>query len=149
MPVLNNVLPLAEFKARSKQVTILTDISPDLPLFPLDDKQIEEALTQLLDNAIKFNRFDGAVTVAARSVADWIVITVADTGIGIDAGQLKSIWEIFEQNSDPVRRGQEGLGLGLVLAKYIIDAHHGLIELKTQPGRGSTFIVKLPRHNST
>jgi signal transduction histidine kinase len=145
-PVLSSVLPLAEFKARSKQVTILTDVPPELPLFPLDDKQIEEALTQLLDNAIKFNRVGGTVKLVVRPLAEWLVIAVIDSGIGIDQARLESIWEMFEQNSDPVRRAQEGLGLGLVLAKYIVEAHHGVIEVKTKPGQGSTFIIKLPQH---
>jgi signal transduction histidine kinase len=72
-------------------------------------------------------------------------VTVADTGMGIEAQQMEMIWQAFEQGIDPVRRSQEGLGLGLALARHIIAAHCGTIEVKTKLGSGSTFTVKLPR----
>ncbi len=143
--VFNEVLPLAEFKARSKDIIIQTDIRPNLPPLPLDVKQIEEALTQLLDNAIKFNRPGGKIKVCARANVHWVTVTVADTGMGIEAQQMEMIWQAFEQGIDPVRRSQEGLGLGLALARHIIAAHCGTIEVKTKLGSGSTFTVKLPR----
>jgi PAS domain S-box-containing protein len=144
-PVFNTILPLAEFKARSKEITVETDITPDLPSFPLDVKQMEEALIQLVDNAIKFNRPGGRVRISARTDGDWVMIAVSDTGVGIEAEQMNKIWEVLEQGVDPVRRAQEGLGLGLVLARYIVEAHRGTIEVETSPGEGSTFTVKLPR----
>jgi two-component system sensor histidine kinase/response regulator len=58
---------------------------------------------------------------------------------------MNRIWEVLEQKADPVRRAQEGLGLGLVLARYIVEAHRGTIEVESTPGQGSTFSVKLPR----
>lgn len=144
-PVFRELLPLTEFKARTKEITIETDIAPKLPFFPLDVKQMEEALTQLVDNAIKFNRPGGKIKISACADDDWVIVTVSDTGIGIEAEQMNRIWEIFEQGVDPVRRAQEGLGLGLVLARYIVEAHHGTIETESIPGQGSTFRVKLPR----
>lgn len=144
-PVFNDVLPLAEFKARSKDIALEVDIRPRLPAFPLDVKQIEEALIQLLDNAIKFNRPGGKIKVSARANAHWVILTVADSGIGIEAAQMELIWQAFEQGIDPLRRAQEGLGLGLALARYIVAAHYGTIEVKTKLGYGSTFTIKLPR----
>jgi signal transduction histidine kinase len=144
--VFNEVLPLAEFKARGKNIIIETDICPDLPPLPLDVKQIEEVLIQLLDNAIKFNRPDGQIKVTVRANPQWVILTVADTGIGIEAERLELIWQAFEQGVDPVRRTQEGLGLGLALTRHIIAAHCGTIEVKTKSDEGSTFTIKLPRH---
>jgi len=144
-PVFNNLVPLAEFKARSKEVAVETDISPDLPSFPLDVKQMEEALTQLVDNAIKFNHPGGKIKINAQANDDWVMIAVSDTGRGIEEEQMDRIWEVFEQGTDPLRRAQEGLGLGLVLARYIVEAHRGTIEIETTPDQGSTFTVKLPR----
>ena len=143
--VFNNVLPLAEFRARSKGIAIERDIQPDLPLLLLDVKQMEEAITQLLDNAIKFNRTGGKIKVSTRVNSRWLVLTIADTGVGIESEQMESIWQTFEQGVDPIRRSQEGLGLGLALARHIVAAHQGLIEVKTRLGIGSTFTVKLPR----
>ncbi len=144
-PVLNNVIPLAEFRARSKEITVETEIASNLPSFPLDVKQMEEALTQLVDNAIKFNRPGGKIKISAQADDDWVIIAVSDTGIGIEPEQMNRIWEVLEQKADPVRRAQEGLGLGLVLARYIVEAHRGTIEVESTPGQGSTFSVKLPR----
>lgn len=144
-PIFNNVLPLAEFKARSKEILVESDIAPALPAFPLDVKQIEEALTQLVDNAIKFNQAGGKVKISAWADDEWVRIAVSDTGRGIEAEQMNRIWEVFEQGSDPLRRAQEGLGLGLVLARYIVEAHRGAIEVDTALGQGSTFTIKLPR----
>jgi PAS domain S-box-containing protein len=144
-PVFNNVIPLAEFKARGKEITVETEIAPKLPSFPLDVKQMEEALIQLIDNAIKFNRSGGKVKISAQADDDWVIIAVSDTGIGIEPEQMNRIWEVLEQKADPVRRAQEGLGLGLVLARYIVEAHRGTIEVESMLGQGSTFSVKLPR----
>lgn len=143
-PVFENVLPLTEFKARSRGIAIETDIALDLPLLPMDVKQMEEALTQLLDNAVKFNRTEGIIKVTAQANDGWGILRVSDTGIGIEAKLLGKIWDVFEQNADPLRRAQEGLGVGLSIARYIVEAHHGTIEVETIPGQGSTFTVKLP-----
>jgi len=145
-PVFNEVVALAEFKARSKDITVETHIDPNLPPFPLDVKQMEEALTQLVDNAIKFNRRGGTVKISAQvdTGDNQVLIAVADTGVGIEEELMSRVWEAFEQGVDPLRRAQEGLGLGLVLARYIVEAHKGTIEIETTPGQGSTFTVKLP-----
>ncbi len=147
-PVFNDVIPVAEFKARSKEIAIETDIAPNLPLFPLDVKQMEEALTALLDNAIKFNQPGGKIKVSAQATDDWVNIIVSDNGIGIEPERIEMIWKIFEQGADPLRRGQEGLGLGLTLAHYIVEAHHGTIEIETALGQGSVFTLNLPTHQN-
>lgn len=147
-PVFQNVIPLAEFMARSKEIILETDITPDLPPLPLDVKQIDEALTQLLDNAVKFNRAGGKIMLSAQADDKWVTITISDTGVGIETEQLDRIWELFEQGTDPLRRAQEGLGLGLVLARYIVEADRGTIEVESTLGQGSTFTVKLPRLKS-
>ncbi len=144
-PIFNNVIPVAEFKARSKEITIKSDIASKMPFFPLDVKQMEEALTQLVDNAIKFNEAGGQVNISAQADENWVKIAVSDTGIGIEPEQMNRIWEVFEQGVDPLQRAQEGLGLGLVLSRYIIEAHRGVIEVESTPGQGSTFTIKLPK----
>jgi PAS domain S-box-containing protein len=148
-PVFQMIIPVAEYKARPKQITIDTEIPPDLPALPIDVKQIEEALTQLLDNAIKFNPPGGKVRIEAQTDETWVIIAITDTGIGIEAEQLSRMWEPFEQGADPLQRAQEGLGLGLALAHHIVAAHRGHIEVESTPGQGSTFKVKLPRAKSS
>jgi PAS domain S-box-containing protein len=148
-PVLDTVIPLAEFKARTKEITVETEIAAKLPFFPLDVKQMEEVLTQLVDNAIKFNQTSGKIRISAQAHDDWITIAVSDSGVGIEAEQMNRIWEVFEQGSDPLKRAQEGLGLGLVLARYIVEAHRGTIEIESILNRGSTVTIRLPRTEMT
>jgi signal transduction histidine kinase len=148
-PVLENVVLLAEFKARSKGITLETEITPDLPTLHLDAKQLEEALNQLVDNAIKFNQAGGAIKISVAPDHQGVKIAVSDTGTGIEAEDINRIWEIFEQGIDPIRRAQEGLGLGLVLARYIVEAHRGTIRVETKRGKGSTFTVRLPKRRAT
>ena len=61
---------------------------------------------------------------------------------------MAAVWELFEQGADPLRRAQEGLGLGLTLVRHIVEAHYGTIEIETTPGQGSTFTVKLPKYKN-
>ncbi len=147
-PVLSEVLPLAEFKARSREIGFETDIPSDLPRLRLDVKEMAEALDQLLDNAIKFNRPGGRVKVTVRVEPETVSLIVADTGAGIKPETLARMWEVFEQDVDPLRRAQAGLGLGLVLAREIVEAHHGTITVVTEAGQGSRFTVTLPRPES-
>jgi len=144
-PILDKVLPLVECKARSKEIVIEADLAPNLPRIRLDLKQMEEALTQLLDNANKFNPSGGQIKITTQVDDAWLIIPVSDTGVGIKPEQMDLIWELFEQDSDPFRRAQEGLGLGLALASSIVEAHGGLIDVDTTGGQGSTFTVKLPK----
>lgn len=144
-PVFQEVIPLVEFRARSKEITVETELMPDLPALLLDVKQMSEALTQLLDNAVKFNRPGGKIKLSARADEEWLIVTISDTGMGIETEQVYRMWELFEQGADPLRRAQEGLGLGLVLAHHIIQAHQGVVEVASIPEQGSTFTVKLPR----
>lgn len=144
-PIIVSVLALADFKARSKQIVIETDIAPNLPPLLIDVKQIEEALNQLLDNAIKFNHIGGKAKFTAQADSDWVILTVSDTGTGIEDRLLDKVWNVFEQAADPLRRAQEGLGVGLSVARHIIEAHQGEINVATRLGQGSIFTVKLPR----
>ena len=148
-PVLEQVLPLAEFKARSREIGLETDIPTDLPRLRLDVQEMAEALDQLLDNALKFNRPGGQVKFMVEVRPESVLLTVADTGEGIRPETLDRMWEVFEQDVDPLRRAQAGLGLGLVLARQIIEAHQGTITVETELGQGSTFTVTLPRPKST
>jgi signal transduction histidine kinase len=86
--------------------------------------------------------------ISVRLERPWIILIIRDTGLGIEAEQMELIWQTFEQGVDPLRRAQEGLGLGLALARYIISAHRGTIEVKTKLGSGSTFTIKLPQSSA-
>jgi len=141
--VTNAILPL-EMIAKSRKVTVATDIPNDLPTIQADPERISEAVFHLVQNAIKFNRPQGTVHVIVRAEKEEVIIEVEDTGVGVPADKLASLWESFIQMADPLRRGVEGLGIGLALVKYVATAHGGRVWAQSVEGQGSTFGFSLP-----
>ena len=94
------MLPLAEFKARSREIRFETDIPIELPPLRLDVQEMAEALDQLLDNAIKFNRPGGRVKFSVAVQPESVLLSVLDTGEGIKAETLERMWQVFEQDVD-------------------------------------------------
>jgi signal transduction histidine kinase len=98
----------------------------------------------LLDNAIKFTRLNGTVTLDAAVSDGQLSISVTDDGPGIPAAELQHVWDSFLQMSSSLERGLQGLGLGLAMARCIVEAHNGQISVKSKMGAGSTFTIALP-----
>lgn len=107
-------------------------------------ERLREALQHLVHNAIKFNQPGGQVFISYAVEGDMLTCQVRDTGAGIPPEQLPAIWQGFYQASDPMRRGVEGLGLGLALVKLIVESHHGEVWAESTPGEGSTFGFRIP-----
>jgi signal transduction histidine kinase/CheY-like chemotaxis protein len=107
-----------------------------------DEQRIRQVLLNLLTNSVKFNRPHGRVTVSCRAVSDTMVIRVQDTGRGIPDELIDQIFVPFER-LDADRRGIEGAGVGLALAKQLTEAMGGAIGVSSEPGTGSTFFVVL------
>jgi heavy metal sensor kinase len=109
-----------------------------------DGLWIERLVLILLDNAIKFSKAGGRVSLTLSTSIRSVTLRVADEGVGIAADALPHIFERFFQ-ADPARSSHaEGAGLGLALAKWIVEHHHGTIHAESRPGEGSTFTVVLP-----
>jgi signal transduction histidine kinase len=107
-----------------------------------DRTRLEQVAANLIDNAIKYTPAGGRVDVAVVRDEAQVVLRVADTGGGIPADELPRIWErLFRGDRS---RTERGLGLGLSLVKAIVQAHGGQVDVKSEPGRGSTFEVRLP-----
>jgi len=121
------------------------EISCELPPTPCvgDAQRISQVATNLLSNAIQFNREKGTVRVSARAENGTAVLVVSDTGQGIPPEDLSHIFERFYRVDKSRSRVQGRNGLGLAITKAIVDAHGGTIEVFSQPGDGSTFTVKL------
>ena len=105
-------------------------------------ERLRQVFANLIDNAIKYTPQGGRVTIAVGREGSDAVVTIEDTGVGIEAKDLPRIWERLYR-ADP-SRSERGLGLGLSLVKAYVKAHGGRVEAVSQPGRGSTFIVRLP-----
>jgi signal transduction histidine kinase/FixJ family two-component response regulator len=118
-------------------------IDPSLPTIRTDRVKLGVILKNLLDNAVKFTP-RGTVAVAATSEDGEVGISVSDTGIGIPADARAAVFESFFQIESPVTHGQGGVGLGLYIVKRLLELLDGRIEIESEPGRGSTFRVRLP-----
>jgi signal transduction histidine kinase len=119
---------------------------PDAPLTLLaDPERVEEVVAILVDNAAKYTQPGGRVIVSTCGRKGDVVITVADTGPGIPAEELPFIFERFYRSDRSRSAESGGFGLGLAIAKQIVDSSGGLIDLESTPGEGTTFTVRLPR----
>jgi signal transduction histidine kinase len=110
-----------------------------------DASRIAQVVTNLLTNAIRYNRDNGRVKVGVEVSGDAATLEVADTGIGIPWESQPHIFERFYRVDSARSREQGGSGLGLAICKSIIEAHGGTLSFQSQEGEGSTFIVRLPR----
>jgi two-component system phosphate regulon sensor histidine kinase PhoR len=118
------------------------DIPPTLPEVMADEARVEQVLVNLIHNAIKFTPSSGRISISAKAKDNDILVSVADTGIGISPDDLPRIFERFYK-ADKSRSGG-GTGLGLAIAKHIVEAHGGRIWAESTEGRGSIFNFTLP-----
>lgn len=141
----NTLLPL-QTMSEAKGLTLYVAVPEDLPLLYGDKGRLTDAIHHLVQNAIKFTEV-GEVRIRSWSAEDAIHFEVKDTGIGVPADKLDTLWEGFTQMADPLRRGVEGLGLGLALVKYVVTAHGGEVWVHSEKGVGSTFGFQVPSGN--
>jgi signal transduction histidine kinase len=139
--LLGEVVDLYEDVAEVKKVSLTLEPGDEVIVNGARDR-LRQAFANLLDNAIKYTPEGGHVRLAARGDADSAIVTVTDTGAGIATAHLPRIWDRLYR-ADP-SRSERGLGLGLSLVRAYVHAHGGQVEARSDPGRGSTFTVRLP-----
>jgi two-component system, OmpR family, phosphate regulon sensor histidine kinase PhoR len=137
-----------EKKLASKQLNIIVDVSPDFSTIRADPTRLQEALYNLLDNAVKYSRKRGEIRLSARQRDGEIELTVSDDGIGIAKEDLPRIFERFyradkARSPDNVR----GTGLGLAIVKHIAQLHGGRVEADSELSKGTTIRVLIPMRN--
>jgi two-component system sensor histidine kinase GlrK len=132
--------PLVE----AKKINLEVMVTERLPIIKIDSERILEALRNIIGNAIKFTPEKGRVRIFVRSIDHGVEVSVADTGPGIPAGNLITIFEKFQQVTTGGSSQIKGTGLGLAIAKQIITHHGGKIWAESKPGHGSTFVFVLP-----
>ncbi|HOX42086.1 MAG TPA: ATP-binding protein [Myxococcota bacterium] len=157
---LSTVLPMA----RKQEVQVESFIAPTLPQVRVDGGKLRQSIINILGNAVKFNRRGGSVRLRAElqqrprqaAPADdlpaalqppdetWLLIEVADSGIGIPPEQVARVFDSFYQVDSSSTREYGGTGLGLAIAKSFIEAHGGTIVVTSELGKGSTFSILLP-----
>jgi PAS domain S-box-containing protein len=127
--------------ARQKQISLNVSAGEDLPLLYADPRQLQRVFSNLIGNALKFTPEGGVAEVLATHLGDEVLFTVRDNGPGIHPGELPHVFERYWQAREHDRRG---VGLGLSIAKGIVDLHGGRISAESEPGKGATFYFTSP-----
>jgi two-component system phosphate regulon sensor histidine kinase PhoR len=145
--VLKSALHSVSDLAQEKNVSLnldLSGISEGCSLFWERDR-VQQAVFNLLDNAVKYTPPGGEVHLSAREADKSLVIAITDTGLGIPKEHLSRIFERFYRVDRDRSREMGGTGLGLSIVKHIVEAHRGTVEAQSELGRGSTFTLTFPK----
>jgi two-component system sensor histidine kinase BaeS len=136
----------AQFHAKGVELSFVVEAGSERPVLPLDADKLSQAVINLLSNALKFTPAGGRVQVRVGSPADssGVEIRVADTGIGIDPQDLPRVFDRLYRADSSRSRATGGAGIGLAIAKAIVEAHGGTITAESAPGSGSEFRIRLP-----
>jgi len=129
--------------ARQKSITIIRSLPHNVTVFA-DKHMISTVLRNLINNAVKFTRAGGEITLSAQRDTDGLTVSVKDNGVGIPKGRLDKLFRIDESESTPGTANEKGTGLGLILCKEFVDKHGGRIWVESEEGNGSSFFFTLP-----
>jgi PAS domain S-box-containing protein len=131
--------------AASKKITVSTAIADDLPPVEGDSRRLHQVLNNILSNAVKFTPEGGRVSLECRADDEWLQIEARDSGGGISPDFLPHVFERFRQADSRSTRRHGGLGLGLAIARHLVERHGGTIRADSEgAGRGATITIRLP-----
>jgi len=133
--------------AAAKNISLRSDVRPDLPFVWADPARVRQILINLIDNGIKFTPEGGTITVESRPIVEgegFLCLSVSDTGCGISPANREAIFDRLAQVKSRAEASRSGLGLGLFIARELVSRHAGRIWVESQLGRGSTFCFTLP-----
>jgi len=134
-----------EEKLSARNIKLALDLPAGLPTVAGDRKRLVHVMKILLDNAIKFSPAGGPVSFSAARSSGGIEVSVADKGVGLAPEKMRRLFESFYQAEDHLTREHGGLGLGLAIARRIVEAHGGRLRAESAgPGQGSRFSFTLP-----
>lgn len=152
LPVLTQLLQASDQTARKRGISLVANLPSSLsPVFS-DEDLVRQVLLQLMDNALHFAKTEVGVSAEPRNIdgENCLCIGVTDDGPGISPAHQRLIFEPFSQANRPAGgAGYQGIGLGLAICRLIMDRLKGTIQVKSAPGRGSTFYVLLPQFQKT
>ncbi|MBN1509270.1 MAG: HAMP domain-containing histidine kinase [Sedimentisphaerales bacterium] len=143
-----NSLAAVQNKAQSKSITVHHQIDPDIDEVFGEAVLVEETLTNMLFNAVKYTPQGGRVSMDVKANDAFIEVSIADTGIGIAEADLPHIFEEFYRADNARAIERDGTGLGLAFAKQVVERHGGQIRAQSNPNGGATFTFTLPRNTS-
>lgn len=142
--LIKRVVAIIQAKAISKGIFLTVDLPEHLPLCDIDSHRIGQVLHNLMDNALAYTPRDGSIAVATREIDGRVEVSVTDTGEGIPPEHLPYIFERFYRVDKSRTRATGGHGLGLTIARRLVEAHGGTITAQSEPGKGSRFAFTIP-----
>ncbi|MBT3362174.1 MAG: HAMP domain-containing histidine kinase [Chloroflexi bacterium] len=142
--VITSAVRLVEVLAELENIKLTVEMDLTLPFVLGDEAKLEQVLVNLLTNAIKFTDEDGSITVSAATEGDMMQVSISDTGIGISDDDMPLLFDKYRQVKTGKTSEKKGTGLGLVIAKLIVEAHGGKIWVNSEVGKGSTFNITVP-----
>jgi len=131
-------------EAETRGISVSIDLPDTLPPVNVDSQRFNQVLHNLLDNAVAHTGKGGSITMTATKQGDWVQVSISDTGEGIPADDLSHIFERFYRVDKSRARATGGSGLGLTIARRLVEAHGGKIEAQSELGRGSRFSFTVP-----
>jgi signal transduction histidine kinase len=145
---INEVASEVNTRIAAAGISLELELAPDEVMVRGDSLRIKQALSNLIDNAIRYNQPGGWVKVSTRLVESRLIVVIQDSGIGISPAEQPYIFDRFYRVDKSRARSQGGSGLGLAIVKKIVEDHGGTISVESALGKGSTFQIILPRHVS-
>jgi len=142
--LINQIVAAEQAKAVAKGVSVSVRLPKGLPPVSIDTHRISQVLRNILENAVAHTAQGDTITVSAGKRGGWVEISVVDTGEGIPVEHLPYVFERFYRADRSRARATGGSGLGLTIAKYIVEAHGGSIEVKSDPAKGTCFTFTVP-----
>ena len=142
--LVEDIVTEAQHRVLHQGFTVRTELEDSLPSAFLDADAIRQALNNLIDNGVKYSGSSREVVVRSFRENAHIVIAVRDFGIGLAAEEADKVFDRFYRGGGELTRSVKGTGLGLTLVKQIVAAHGGDVEVHSEPGRGSTFSMRIP-----
>ena len=138
-----------QFNAKEKKVTLSLKGNVENEFIVADRYSIQEVIDNLIDNAIKYNKENGEVNVSIEDDGSNYTIIIADTGIGVPKNAIPYLFTKFYRVHGGLESGSTGTGLGLYLAKQIIESHRGTVSVESEINKGTTFTITLPHYSET
>ena len=142
--ILPQFIDLLQDEIKKNNISVHFIPLPGLPLIKGNKEDLETAFANIIRNAIRYNKSDGKVDITVNKQENYLVVKIADTGIGISKDDFTKIFDEFYRVKNDETRQIAGTGLGLAIARQIIESHNGHIEVESELGKGSIFSVFLP-----
>src|SRR5262249_14679536 len=143
----SRVLASLDSQFRHHEFTVRSEVAPDLPPVLIDPEAAEQAIENLLSNAMKYSPEHRQIVVQVDRAGEFGRVRVTDRGIGIPRGLQRKIFRKFYRIQTDAGSGAQGTGLGLAIVDHIMRTLGGFVEIDSEPGRGSTFALNFPIYN--